>query len=154
MHISRHRALHVDCSSHYLRETNPCTSFPCFLENGKENYQENKDFYPYRTPKILGKEGKNAQCNKEFLAEGKNKEPPKKTRKGRTWPFRDHGLRPWSQSQSERCKPYNRAKKSTQTFFVQSFSTTLRVMDVRAKIVDVRTKKCVFLWPPWWGETF
>ena len=47
------------------------------------------------------------------------------------------------------------AKKSMQTFFVQSFSRTLRVMDVRAtKIVDVRTKKCVFLRPRWWGETF
>ena len=42
-------------------------------------------------------------------------------------------------------------------FSGQSFSRTLRVMDVRAKIVDVCTKKCVcvcFLWPWWWGEAF
>ena len=35
-----------------------------------------------------------------------------------------------------------------------SFSTTLRVMDVRTEIVDVRAKRCVFLRPRWWGASF
>ena len=35
-------------------------------------------FYPYRTPKIPGKEGKNARKNKEILARRKNKEIQKK----------------------------------------------------------------------------
>ena len=58
------------------------------------------------------------------------------------------GLRPWSETMvSEGARPWGRgrsgdrdyylsnlgAKKSTQTFFVQSFSRTLRVMDVRAE---------------------
>ena len=35
-------------------------------------------FYPYRTPKIPGKEGKRSKKNKEILARRKNKEIPKK----------------------------------------------------------------------------
>ena len=42
-----------------------------FLEKGKENHPKNKDFYPYRTLKIPGREGKNAQKSKEFLGRGK-----------------------------------------------------------------------------------
>ena len=45
--------------------------------------------------------------------------------------------------------PYVGAEKLTQTFSGQSISRTLRVMDVRAEIVDVGTKKRVFL-RPWW----
>ena len=61
----------------------PVLPFLVFLEKGRENHQKTRIFYPYRTPKIPGKEGKNAQKNKEFLARRKNKEF-KKTRKGRT----------------------------------------------------------------------
>ena len=62
----------------------PVLPFLAFLEKGKENHQKNKDFYPYRTPEIPGKEGKNAQKNKEFLAEEKSKEFQKsKERKDR-----------------------------------------------------------------------
>ena len=37
-------------------------------------FKKTRIFYPYRTPKIPGKEGKNAQKNKEFLAGEKSKE--------------------------------------------------------------------------------
>ena len=46
-----------------------------------------------------------------------------------------------------------RNQKSMQTFSAQSFLRTLRVMDIHTKIVDVRTKKCVFLRPQS-GERF
>ena len=48
------------------------------------------------------------------------------------------------------------SKKSTQTFFVHSFSTTLRVMDVRAKNRERPHQKVRFPAAPvgWWGETF
>ena len=52
----------------------PVLPFLDFLEKGREHHPKNKDFYPYRTPKIPGKEGKNAQKNKEILARRKNKE--------------------------------------------------------------------------------
>ena len=32
-------------------------------------------------------------------------------------------------------------------FSAQSFSRSLRVIDVHAKFLDVRPKRCVFLWP-------
>ena len=58
----------------------------------RKTTKKTRIFYPYWTPKTPGKEGKNAQKNKEFLAGPKNKEflaGPKnkefqKTRKGRT----------------------------------------------------------------------
>ena len=58
----------------------PCPSFPCFFWKKARKTARKKQgfFYPYRTPKIHGKEGKNAQKNKEFLAGRKNKEFPKK----------------------------------------------------------------------------
>ena len=46
------------------------------------------------------------------------------------------------------------AKKSTQTFFVQSFPTTLRVMDVRAENRGRLHQSAFFLRPRWRGETF
>ena len=62
----------------------PCPSFPCFWENGQENPPKKQGFfYPYRTPKIPGKEGKTLKQNKEFLTREK-KGIPQKTRKGRT----------------------------------------------------------------------
>ena len=51
----------------------------------------------------------------------------------------------------------NRGRIIYAIFFVQSFSTTLRrpgSWTSAPKIVDVRTKKCVFLRLQWWGETF
>ena len=39
-------------------------------------------------------------------------------------------------------------------FFVQSFRQPFGSWTSVLKIVDVRTKKCVFLRPRWWGETF
>ena len=51
-------------------------------------------------------------------------------------------------------KKEKRAKKSTQTFFVQSFSTTLRVMDVCAENYGRLHQKVRFPAVPRWGETF
>ena len=64
----------------------PCPDllFLAFLENGKENPPKKaRIFYRCRTPKILGKEGKNAQKSKEFLGKEKSKESTKKARKRR-----------------------------------------------------------------------
>ena len=63
-------------------------SFLVFLEKGTEKSpQKKRIFYPYRTPKIPGKEGKNARKNKEFLARKENKEFQKsKERKDREKP--------------------------------------------------------------------
>ena len=44
------------------------------LENGKENQQKNKDFLCLLNPKILGKQGKNAQNRKKFREKEKGKE--------------------------------------------------------------------------------
>ena len=46
------------------------------------------------------------------------------------------------------------AKKSTQTFLYKVFQEPFESWTSAPKIVDVRTKKCVFLRPRWWGETF
>ena len=46
------------------------------------------------------------------------------------------------------------AKKSTQTFFVQSFSTTLRVMDVRAETRGCPHQKVLFPAAPVVGRNF
>ena len=67
---------------------NPVLPFLVFFwkKARKSTKKKNKDFYPYRTPKIPGKEGKNAQKkkNKEILAGEKKQGIPKKKRKGRT----------------------------------------------------------------------
>ena len=55
-----------------------------FPKKGRENHQKTRIFYPCRTPKIPGKEGKNAQENKEILAGEKEQGIQKKTRKGST----------------------------------------------------------------------
>ena len=44
-----------------------------FFEKARKPTKKTRIFYPYRTPKIPGKEGKNAQKNKEILAGEKNK---------------------------------------------------------------------------------
>ena len=64
----------------------PFSSFPCFFwKIARKTTKKTRIFYPCRTPKIPGKEGENAQKNKEFLAgEKKNKEFQKnKERKDR-----------------------------------------------------------------------
>ena len=63
----------------------PVLPFLAFLEKkARKTTQRTRIFYPYRTPKISGKEGKNAQKNKKFLAGEKRKEFQKsKERKGR-----------------------------------------------------------------------
>ena len=63
--------------------TSQCTtlifSFPCFFGKSKENHQEKQGFFLYaETPKILGKEGKNAQKSKEIPCNEKSKEIQKK----------------------------------------------------------------------------
>ena len=61
----------------------PCPSFPCFFFLGKKVAKTTKQtriFYPYRTPKIPGKEGKNAQKNKDFLAGEKTRNSQKTNR--------------------------------------------------------------------------
>ena len=61
----------------------PTLSFPSFFLQGKP-VNKNKDFCPYSTPKIPGKEGKNALKNKEVLTREKDEEFPKsKERKDR-----------------------------------------------------------------------
>ena len=59
-----------------------------FFEKGQEKPpKKNKDSLPHRTPKIPGKEGKNARKNKEFLAREENKEFQKKGKEGQgEWP--------------------------------------------------------------------
>ena len=55
-----------------------------FWKKARKTTKKTRIFYAYRTPKISGKEGKNAQKNKEILAGEKNKEFPKnKARKDR-----------------------------------------------------------------------
>ena len=59
-------------------------SFLVFWKVARKTTKKARIFYPCRTPEISGKEGKNAQKNKEFLAGGKNKEFQKnKERKDR-----------------------------------------------------------------------
>ena len=50
------------------RVSGPVLPFLAFWENGKENAKKPRISYPYRTPKIPGKEGKNARKNKKSLA--------------------------------------------------------------------------------------
>ena len=50
--------------------------------------------------------------------------------------------------------PFVGAEKSTQTFFVQSFSTTLRVMDVRAENRGRPRQKVCFPAAPVMGRNF
>ena len=45
-----------------------------FLKMARKTTKKTRIYYPYRSPKIPGKEGKNAQKSKEFLAGPKNKE--------------------------------------------------------------------------------
>ena len=55
-----------------------------FWKMARKTTKKTRISYPYRTPKVPGKEGKNAQKNKEFLAGEKNKEFQKsKARKDR-----------------------------------------------------------------------
>ena len=62
----------------------PCPSFPlCFWKMARKTHQKDKVFCLYRTPKIPGKEGKNARKNKEFLT-GRKARNSKRARKGRT----------------------------------------------------------------------
>ena len=60
-----------------------------FRKKAGKTTKKTRIFYPYRTPKIPGKEGKNARKNKEILARRKNKEIPKnkerKDRAGTNW---------------------------------------------------------------------
>ena len=71
-----------------LRANRPCHSLSFlslfFWKKAGKTTKKTGIFYPDRTPKIPGKEGKNDQKNKEFLARRKNQEFQQKTRKGRT----------------------------------------------------------------------
>ena len=69
-----------------MNPEDPDLLFLAFVENGKENPPKQQGFYPCRTPKILGEEGKNTQNSKEVLGKEKSKEippPQKKARKRR-----------------------------------------------------------------------
>ena len=50
-----------------------------FWKKARKTTKKTRIFYPHRTSKIPGKEGKNAQKNKEFPRKGKNKEFHKNT---------------------------------------------------------------------------
>ena len=65
--------------------TLPCPSFPCFFwKKAGKTTKKTRILLSYETLKIPGKEGKNAQKNKEFPARRKNKEFQKnKERKDR-----------------------------------------------------------------------
>ena len=52
-----------------------------FWRTARKTTKKARIFYPCRTPKILGKEGKNAQKNKEFLGKKKSKEIQKSKEK-------------------------------------------------------------------------
>ena len=53
-----------------------------FLEKARKPTQKTRIFYPYRTPRMSGKEGRNGQ--KGIPGSGKKQGAPPKTRKGRT----------------------------------------------------------------------
>ena len=48
----------------------------------------------------------------------------------------------------------SRAKESTQTFLYKVLRQPFGSWASAPKIMDIHTKKCVFLWPRSWGETF
>ena len=58
------------------------------LKKGKKTTEKTRIFYSGRTPTMPGKEGKDAQRNKELL-EGEKTRNSKKTRKGRTWNWKN-----------------------------------------------------------------
>ena len=60
----------------------------------------------------------------------------------------------WCRNLREPCFTYHGAKTSTQTFFVQSFSKTLRVMDVRAENRGRPHQKVRFSAAPVTGRNF
>ena len=68
---------------HWKTQCFPVLPFLVFLEEGRENHQKNKDFYPCQTPKIPGKEGKNGQKNKEILEKKEKKQGIQKKNKER-----------------------------------------------------------------------
>ena len=99
-------------------------------KKARKTHQKNKDFYPYRTPKIPGKEGKNARKNKEVLAEEqKNKEfPPKnKERKDRAGP----------QGSKRSKKESKRVKKSPK---LTIFCTLWTLFDSYSTFLGIRQK--------------
>ena len=128
-----------------IKSALPCPSFPFFLEKGKENHQKNKDSYQYRTPEIPGKEGKNSQKNKEFLA-GENKAFKKKNkerkvcsesqctwrwdmasigvgRRGQTWECQNVRLHPmmerrWKDADTPKSKGGTSAVRSSATYLL------------------------------------
>ena len=61
----------------------PVLPFLVFWRKAGKTTKKTRMFYPYRTPKIPGKEGKNAEKNKEFLARSKiQKSKERKDRAG------------------------------------------------------------------------
>ena len=67
----------------FYKPPSPCPSFPLFfLFKRKETPKKRNDFYPYRTPKILLREGQNAQKSKEYYRKGKKEIPPKQGTEG------------------------------------------------------------------------
>ena len=53
------------------------------------------------------------------------------------------------------CEDLTRGKKNQRKLFLYKvFQQPFGSWTSAPKIVDVRTKKCVFLQPRWWGETF
>ena len=60
----------------------PCPSFPCsFWKQARQTTKKTRIFYPYRTPKIPGKEARNAQKSKDSSQGEKTRNSQKKTRK-------------------------------------------------------------------------
>ena len=58
--------------------SNPVLPFLVFWKIAQKTTKKTRIFYPYRTPKIPGKEGENARKNKEFLAAEKTRNSKKK----------------------------------------------------------------------------
>ena len=58
--------------------SSPVLPFLVFWKMTRKTSQETRIFYSHRTPKIPGKEGKDAPIHKEFLARGKKQGIPKK----------------------------------------------------------------------------
>ena len=118
----------------------PCPSFPCFFGKrpGKPP-KKTRIFYPNRPPEIPGKERKNAQKNKEFLAEEKSKEFQKsKERKDREF--------------SISIKIFDRARKRNPNpnFLVRIFSSGVGVFHVngwgpKSSICPSKSGKSQFL---------
>ena len=93
------------------------------------------------------------QCNSEFATREKSNSSAI-TRQVATRLLQERPLQFQHGNVCVKSWPTLGTKKSTQTFLYKVFQEPFGSWTSAPKIVDVHTKKCVFLRPRWWGETF